>query len=181
MRKGLLKAMFRLLKNSKGYTLIELLAVVVILAIVSILIANLTITAISKYREIAAENALRDEADLIISQVYNNIYKLKESSVCDITTSSTSGGSVLTYLQNGVASSTTCTDTATKKLGLTSQNEITLANGQVYRVLNSNIRIESFQLHQTAPGYYEINLTLRQVPKNVTRKFNNQVRTIYDL
>ena len=158
-----------------------MLVVIVIFAVVSVFIINLTVTSISKYRVIAAETTLRDEADIIMAQIYSSIYKLKESSICNNSTLTTTNvDTVITYTPNSKSSVENCS-TSSNTIGLTSAKQFTLVNGQKYTVFNNEIEVESFYLKKTSPGNYEINLSLKLVGKNITRKFNNQVRTIYDL
>jgi prepilin-type N-terminal cleavage/methylation domain-containing protein len=176
--------MFRITKSikSKGYTLVELLAVMTLLAIVSVIIIGLTVTSLKNYRNISAESALRDEADLILSQVYSSMYKVRESTVCetpDLT--STAGVTIIKHVESNQANTLTCQSSATNTIGLTGPNEFSLFNGQVYRVTNKEITVDSFHFIKKAPGSYEFNLTLKLNGKKLTRKFNNQVRTIYDM
>lgn len=174
------------IKNSKALTLIELLAVISIASIAVVLATSLIITSIKKYNEISAENALRDEADLIMAKIYNNLYQLKESSIWNKDELlSSSGADYITYVPNQTASSSTCTDLNMRKIGLTGTNEISLLHGGKYLLQNRKISIVSFSLSQSVDGQnlglYEINLELKQNQKNLSRKFKNEVRTIFDL
>lgn len=68
----------KLLKNQKGLTLIELLASVVLISIISIFIFSITTKAIENNLVITQETTLRDEADIIVSKFIKSLYASKQ-------------------------------------------------------------------------------------------------------
>lgn len=89
------------MKNKKGFTLVELLAVIVILGVL-LLIA---VPAVSSIIENSKRGAAKDEAMEALDAVYN--CSLPGSTVCDATTAAT-------YLQNaGTLNYTTVSGTST--------------------------------------------------------------------
>ncbi len=76
--------MFRLnnyIRNQNGLTLIELLATIVILAIVSTLVFSILKNSLETNRAIQQETMLRDEADIIVSKFIKTIYSTKQSHI----------------------------------------------------------------------------------------------------
>lgn len=65
------------INNSKGITLVELLATLVIVSIVASLSYSVLSQGYSNYQRIQAEAELRDEADLIMSSFIKDIFVLK--------------------------------------------------------------------------------------------------------
>jgi prepilin-type N-terminal cleavage/methylation domain-containing protein len=171
--------MFRLSKSKreKGFTLIEILVVIVILAVVMVAITSITVQSISKYNAISAEIHLRDEADLVMSQVYSSIYKLKESQICDATSFTTKQS--MKYSTTAPVNCTTLS--ATRELGYTGSESFNLYGTQTYKISNKNITVTNFSITRKGAGRYEINLELKMKNKNISRKFNNEVLTINDV
>ena len=58
------------IRNNKGITLLEVLAVLILTALIFTLATPLLINGINRYNNIHTENALRDEADLIMSKFF---------------------------------------------------------------------------------------------------------------
>lgn len=71
------------LNNQKGMTLVELLAVLVIGAIVSLLAFNVLFSMLKNEDKVAVNAQLRDEADYYMASLTNTLYTLNESNVCD--------------------------------------------------------------------------------------------------
>ena len=69
------------IKNQNGLTLIELLATIVILAIVSTLIFSILVKTLETNQNIQQETMLRDEADLIISKFIKTLYTTNQSHI----------------------------------------------------------------------------------------------------
>lgn len=80
--------------NQKGLTLIELLATMVLTAIVSILIFSIATKAIENTKVISQETVLRDEADLIVSKFIKTLYSTRQDYIIYNTTT-TNGNSYL--------------------------------------------------------------------------------------
>lgn len=66
------------ISNQKGLTLVELLAVLVLTAIVSTFLISITTKALENTRIISQETVLRDEADLIVTKFINTLYSTKQ-------------------------------------------------------------------------------------------------------
>lgn len=67
--------------NNAGLTLVELLASLVLVAIISILLFSLIANAIDNNRAIQQDNLLRDEADIMMSKVVKAIYGTNQTSI----------------------------------------------------------------------------------------------------
>ncbi len=62
------------LKSEQGFTLVELIAALTIFAMIVGLISGVTMYGFRSYQKISVENALRDEADLIMSSIITELY-----------------------------------------------------------------------------------------------------------
>lgn len=83
--------MIRYLKDEKGMSLIELLATIALAGIVAALIFSVMSTSLKTTERVSAESELRDEADLIMSNFIESLYKTKQSDISrQVTGSSTS-------------------------------------------------------------------------------------------
>ncbi|WP_026906453.1 PulJ/GspJ family protein [Paucisalibacillus globulus] len=67
--------------NERGETLVELLAAIVLTSIIGVIGYSLLISGFSTYDRVKDESALRDEADLIIASLINELYPLKNSEI----------------------------------------------------------------------------------------------------
>ena len=76
----------KLLKNSSGITLVEVLASIVILPIISIIIVNIFIKGNETASNIPIDTELRDEADLIMSKFIQLIYSTNQNTIVRNTT-----------------------------------------------------------------------------------------------
>lgn len=70
-----------LLNNSRGITLVELLATLAIVGIIGTLAYNVLFQGYSNYERIQAETKLRDEADLIMASFVREMFVLKEEEI----------------------------------------------------------------------------------------------------
>lgn len=62
------------LRSQQGFTLIELIAAITIFAMIAGIISAVTLFGFRSYHKITIENSLRDEADLIMSSIINELY-----------------------------------------------------------------------------------------------------------
>lgn len=62
------------LKNQQGFTLIEMIAALTIFSMVVGIISMVTMFGFRSYHKITIENSLREEADLIMSSIINELY-----------------------------------------------------------------------------------------------------------
>ncbi|WP_339251773.1 prepilin-type N-terminal cleavage/methylation domain-containing protein [Paenibacillus sp. FSL P2-0136] len=62
------------LKSQQGFTLIELIAAITIFSMVVGMISMVTMFGFRSYHKITIENSLRDEADIIMSSIINELY-----------------------------------------------------------------------------------------------------------
>lgn len=67
--------------DERGLTLVELLTVFVTVTIFSVIIYQVLINGINAYSHIDIEAKLRDEADIIMAELINDLYLLKQSSI----------------------------------------------------------------------------------------------------
>ena len=67
--------------NNAGLTLVELLASLVLVTIISIALFSMIVSAIDNNRVIQQDNLLRDEADLLMSKIFKAIYSTNQTSI----------------------------------------------------------------------------------------------------
>ncbi|WP_158595071.1 PulJ/GspJ family protein [Oceanobacillus piezotolerans] len=68
-------------KNERGLTLVELLAAIVLTSIIGVIGYSVLFNGIATYDRVKAETELRDEADLIMASMINELYTLKLSEI----------------------------------------------------------------------------------------------------
>lgn len=69
------------ISNQKGLTLLELLATIVLTAIVSLLIYSITTKALENTNIITQETIIRDEADIIVSKFIKVLYSTRQDHI----------------------------------------------------------------------------------------------------
>lgn len=69
-----MKESAKTLKSEQGFTLVEMIAALTIFAMIVGLISGVTMYGFRSYQKISVENALRDEADLIMSSIITELY-----------------------------------------------------------------------------------------------------------
>ncbi|WP_054957503.1 PilW family protein [Paenibacillus dakarensis] len=61
-------------RSESGFTLVELIAALMIFSLVVILISSVTIFGFKNYNKISMENSLREEADIVMSSIMTELY-----------------------------------------------------------------------------------------------------------
>jgi prepilin-type N-terminal cleavage/methylation domain-containing protein len=178
------------LRNDRGFTLVELLATLVIAGIILSFVGSLMVKAVNSYDRSAAENSLRDEADIIMARIHNDVFPLTSEKVTSLTTSCTDP---ITQCTTG-AWLVIDNDTS-KRIGYAG-NEILLLDGN-YTIQNPNVKIVDFKVCFIAPGgtvetanchtttttdypTYVFKLTLENEKKSMTTQFTNEISIIYN-
>jgi prepilin-type N-terminal cleavage/methylation domain-containing protein len=192
--------MFRLNKQSKnerGLTLIELLASIVLLSIVSIFIFSIVTKTIENNRIIQQETMLRDEADIIVSKFIKTLYSTKQGYIIRNTTNN-AGNSYIEVTndlekckknEEGVLIDKSACDKTLKPLGFKTVNGVTSLYilDEQYSIINPKIKVLSTSQIKGDPNsttLYEVKLTLqithkrgnKEIPKQMT--FINQIQPI---
>ena len=167
--------------NQKGLTLVELLAVIVIASIVVVFVSTILVSSMKNYTAISGENALRDEADLLMSQAYKKMYTIKESQICPVDNSDPYAGSYISVTSNTTKSTIAEKCAADKSYIGFKDNQYFLGTNTPYTISNKEIEIVSGAVSldpKATKGLYNIELTLKLKSKNKTKTFKNKVRTI---
>ena len=188
-RLGWWKAML-ISSNNRGFTLVELLATLVIAGIILSFVGSLMVKAVNSYDRSAAENSLRDEADIIMARIHNDVFPLTTTRVTSLTTSCVDSISDCTS-----GAWLTIDEGTNKKIGYNGTN-ILLLDGS-YSIQNPNIKIVDFKVCFIAPGgtvetanchtttttdypTYVFKLTLENQKKSMTTQFTNEISIIYN-
>ena len=85
-QKALQRGMFQLNKkhlNNKGLTLVELLAVIILIAFIGIFSFSLIVQSTETTRQIQIESNMRDEADIIVSQLIKALYETRQAHIIE--------------------------------------------------------------------------------------------------
>ena len=166
--------MNKILRNKKGLTLIELLSAVTLTSLIFIFAGSFLVKGINHYNNISNEIALRDEADIIMSNLVRTLYTTKESTILlrEFPKKNTNDY-YLEMKPGGVAS----------RIGFV--NQTLRINHSVINIANPKIeisrdsKIEKVVSKKDIP-IYRVTLVLSIVDKNKQMIFVNDIRTIYD-
>lgn len=164
--------------NEKGLTLIELLVVIVMTSIVAVFVTAIVVTTIRNYMNISNENTLRDEADLLLSQVYKKVYTVKESQICP-----RESDEYLTFVNDTSNKTTNCAIADKKQIIGFKDNNYYIGTTTPYTVQNNEIEVTSGAVYLDAnatKGVYNIEVTLKMKKKSKSKNFVNKVRSITD-
>lgn len=190
--------------NEKGITLVELLAVVILTAIVSILLFSITSKALENNRIISQEAILRDEADIIVSKFIKSLYSTKQETIIrNITTGDNSyleitndlskcrrdeDGRFLDLSGNPLNNDNLCKPTL-KPIGFKTENGITKIHilDEQYTLSYNNIKVSPTSKvygnpDDTSVYEIELNLEITQIRGNnktsKAMKFKNEIQSI---
>ena len=177
--------MFRLNKknlNENGLSLIELLAAIVLIGIVSILLFSMTAKAIENNRIISQETFLRDEADIIVSKFIKTMYSTRQDHIINNVTTSNGNsyieitndlskcrrnedGKFLDTDGNVLNNDDLCRPTL-KPIGFKKENNTIKIHilDEIYNISNNNIQVLSTSKVNGKPketSIYEIELNLQ--------------------
>lgn len=180
------------MKNEKGLTLVELLASVILLSIISVFVFSIIIQAIDTNREVQQKTALRDEGDIIVSKFIKTLYSTKQEDIVrangkyiEVTNDPTK----CTKKEDGDWNlDSTCLATL-EKIGFdTSEGVMTIFfKKEKYSTSNKNVKILDTSAINGDPQkdtIYEIQLALEIVQKRGNKEtkkqieFKNQIQPI---
>lgn len=176
----------KILHNQKGLTLVEMLAVLVIGAIVSLLAFNVLFSMLKNEDKVAINAQLRDEADYYIASLTNTLYTLNESNVCsDLIESDEDDTKSFSY----IFTSDNCLGASKKKTGFDHEENDNFAlyvnapvdtNGyaEPLRGMNKNIKICSTSKLEKEKNIYKVTLTL--LYNGQSKTFKSEVHSILD-
>lgn len=182
------------LTNQNGLTLIELLATLVLLVIISVFAFSVLSKSLETTQAIKLENSLRDEADLIVSKFIKVIYRTKQLDVFESLNKNNDNN----YLINVSSDRLQCIDnvnsssciTTLKKNGFVTTNGVTkiYIDNEEYVLSNRDIiilpssKISKLEL-ESSETVYKLELAL-EIPnirggKNPKKMvFENNIQTI---
>ncbi|MCH4825618.1 PulJ/GspJ family protein [Planococcus halocryophilus] len=170
--------------NQQGVTLVELLATILILSIVSALSYTVLNQGYSNYQRIKVETELRDEADLIMASFVSDLFITKESELNLI--ESCTNGKVQSYVE------VTKEDTPTYKTGFKDKEAI--VKDQVVQFYDKDIQLvepsctgsssEVLKSRLSSPDgvAYTVKFTLETLKNNklFSKEFTNVIVVIDD-
>ncbi|MEO4053321.1 prepilin-type N-terminal cleavage/methylation domain-containing protein [Solibacillus sp. CAU 1738] len=189
--------MNKLLKNQRGLTLLELLASIVLISMISIFIFSITTKAIENNRVIQQETMLRDEADIIVSKFIKTLYSTKQGYIIRNTTNS-AGNSYIEVTndlekcqknEDGNLINVTACNATLKPIGFKTVSGITKIYilDEVYSISHPNIQILQNSKVNGDPqktSIYEIDLKLKITHKRGNKEtskemaFTNQIQPV---
>lgn len=185
------------LKNEQGITLVELLASIVLLSILSIFIFSIITKTIEHNRVIQQETMLRDEADIIVSKFIKTLYSTKQAAIIRNTTNG-KGDSYIEVTndlrkcqknEEGVLRNAEACNATLKPIGFKTVNGMTKLYilDEMYSIAHPNIKILPSSHIKGNPAnstLYEVNLTLqithRRGKEEISKQqtFINQIQPI---
>lgn len=174
-------------KNERGLTLVELLASIVLLSIISIFIFSIVTKTIENNRIIQQETMLRDEADIIVSKFIKTLYSTKQGYIIRNTTNSV-GNSYIEVTndlekcqknEEGVLIDKSACDKTLKPIGFKTTNGVTslFILDEQYSIAHPNIKILSTSHIKGDPNnttLYEVNLTIQITHKRGNKEIQKQ-------
>ncbi len=166
------------IRQESGLTLVELLAVIMLLSLVFLLITPIIIKAMDNYENIKADTVLRDEADLILASIYRTLYTTKETDIREL--------KFKNKIKDDVFSDSYLLLKNDTKIGFIDGKF--LLYDQVVKASDKNIKIvtaiddeqDYSKLEKIEEGVYRITLVLKNERKNMVRIFENDIVTIKD-
>lgn len=156
------------IRNQRGLTLVELLATLALIGVITTFAFSILMNGIRASNNIQIETSLRNEADVIMSSFIRTVYTMKESEISELRFPAKNTENY--YIQTNTG----------EKTGFI-KNEVWIANKKQL-LLDPDISVLPSEISQPEPGQYEIVLRLKMAgdrPKEMT--FVNVVRTIDDL
>lgn len=166
--------MNKILRNKNGLTLIELLATVTLTSLIFIFAGSLLVKGINHYNNISTEIALRDEADIIMSNLVRTLYTTKESEILIREFPQKNTNNYYLEIKPGGEDS---------RIGFVNQtiriNHLVIPVGNSKIKISSDSKIEKVVSKKDIP-IYRVTLILSMSEKNKQMKFVNDIRTIYD-
>lgn len=130
------------LQNSNGITLVEILATIVILSIVSALAYSLLFQGYSNYQRIQAETELRDEADLIMASFIYELFTLKTSEIKTITSTCSNSTAADSFLSIKKTNASSVLDTGFKTTAVSSDvKQTAVVKGRIVQFNNEKVKL----------------------------------------
>lgn len=162
--------MTKILRNKNGLTLIELLAAVTLTSLIFIFAGSFLIKGINHYNEISNEIALRDEADIIMSNLVRTLYTTKETNITSIKFPNNNTTNYYFEIK---------TPNGSKKTGFI--NNKLVIQDSIYQISNSAIVLsKDSTIIKNEQGIYTVKLKLNIPSKGKQMIFENEIRTIND-
>jgi len=157
-----------IIKNSKGITLLELLAVLVIGTIFSLLAFNILFDLMKTEERVKSETQLRDTADFYLARLSRWLYVLNEGDVCGDLQHSEEPGNTYSYIQTG-----DCDNSSNMKVTGFFRNSDALSlyiEGVEIKAGDDRIKIGDSSYIEKDKNIYSVSLTLLYNGKSKTFK-----------
>lgn len=156
------------LKNEKGLSLVELLATIVITVMIGMIGYAILFNGYKTYERVKVEAHLRDEADLIMAELINDLFTLKVSEI------------VKTYLPQSNSTNYFIQLKEGKKVGFI-DGKILRKDGSQYIIHNESIKLsDQSKIVEIEQGQYRIFLTLEWTKSNQTLTTESEIGIVLD-
>lgn len=159
--------------NERGLTLVEVLAVFVITVIIGLIAYSVLFSGFRTYERVNIEASLRDEADLIMSELIGEIFYLKESEIANKRFPEPGTKNYYFELNDGKR-----TGFIDGKLVIEDEEKSNVLNSGFIRLDQNNTKIEEVD---PDTGQYRIVLTLVHGENEQTLTTESEIVTIYDI
>lgn len=155
-------------KNENGLSLVELLAALVITVIIGMIGYAILFNGLKTYERVKVEADLRDEADLIMTELINDLFTLKETEIIKTYFPQSNSANYFIQLENG------------RKVGLI-DGKISRKDGSQYIIQNESIKLsDQSKIVELEQGQYRIYLTLEWIKSNQTLTTESEIGIILD-
>lgn len=187
----------KILRNNHGITLVEVLASIVLFAIISVLAINVFVKTSETANNVQTDTELRDEADVIMSRFVKTIYSTNQNTIVRNTTN---GNDSYIEITNDLSKcpkdekgnwiiDIACQNTL-QKVGFQTIDNTTsiLLKDENYRIENKDIRIlpeSKINGDPETASFYEIYLvlekTIKQGNQTIQKKmiFKNNIQPLF--
>lgn len=170
----------KILTNNKGITLVEVLAVLVLTAIIGVLLYTVLLSFLKAEKDVTTDAILRDEADYYMSSFINYIYTLKESNLCgSLITSSNPSTDSSSYIKTKDATGNCTSNSPITGFYLQDSKLALYINGTKLNQQNDKIEIDNSSKLEKVNNVYKITLTLHYNGKLKT--YYSEIQSINDI
>lgn len=158
------KGTLGMVRNERGITLVELLAVFVIGAIISVLASATLFGGFKTHERVLAEGKLRDEADLIMAVLIQDLYVVKLSEITGHEFNK-SDGTYLIKLNDG------------QQIGFI-DGTVKRSNGETIKLQSGVHIVSGTEIKEIDTGQYEITLVLEDESTSQKLKTTSEIGLI---
>jgi prepilin-type N-terminal cleavage/methylation domain-containing protein len=158
----------RVRKTNKGITLIELLAALSVISVISITIYSVLFSGLKTYDRVMAKNELRDEGNYIMTNLIHAFFTLKSSEIKEKRLPQSGTNDYYLVKTDGT------------NLGIIN-SKIIINNSQISPTDDKLIITTDSKIEEVAPNLFEVTLVLKKQNSNETLKLSSTLSIVDDI